>query len=163
MRRIQITEPDLARVADLLDRERRWPGMDRELLRAVSQKVGGAELVRSDEITRDVITLQSRVRVKDLDTGMDATYLLVAPTHASAEAGTISVLSPMGAALLGCREGDTIECRVPGGPSRLKVVQLLYQPEAAARRSTRHAGNDAETSAPQGPDESVPSPLALAG
>jgi regulator of nucleoside diphosphate kinase len=132
---IQITEPDLARLADLLDRERRWPGMDRELLRALSHKLAHAELVRSEDVPRDVITLLSRARVKDLDTGRDASYLLVTPAHASGAAGTISVLSPLGAALLGCRQGDTIECRGPGGPRRLRVEQVLYQPEAAARRS----------------------------
>lgn len=160
-RTIQITEPDLTRLADLLDRERRWPGLDRELLRALSHKVGDAELVRSDEIPRDVITLHSRVRVKDLDTGMDTTYLLVTPAHASTATGALSVLSPVGAALLGHREGDMIEYRLPGGPRRLKVEQVLYQPEAAARRSNRPKGNDAEASARQVTDEDVSSPLSL--
>ncbi len=159
---IQITEPDLTRLADLLDRERRWPGLDRELLRALGHKLADAELVSSEGIPRNVITLQSCVRVKDLDTGMDTTYLLVTPAYASAAAGAISVLSPVGAALLGCREGDTIECRVPWGPRRLRVEQVLYQPEAAARRSTRHSGNDAEASARQVADGDPPSPLSLA-
>jgi regulator of nucleoside diphosphate kinase len=156
---IQITEPDLARLADLLEGERRWPGMDRELLRALSHKLGDAERVRGDEIPRDVITLQSRVRVKDLETGTDATYLLVTPAHASPSAGTISVLSPVGAALLGRRQGDTIECPVPGGPRRLIVEQVLYQPEAAARRSTGPNGIAAQAGTRQRPDEGLPSLL----
>ncbi len=159
---IQITEPDLTRLADLLDRERRWPGLDRELLRALGHKLADAELVSSDGIPRNVITLQSCVRVKDLDTGKDTTYLLVTPAYASAAAGAISVLSPVGAALLGCREGDTIECRVPGGPRRLQVEQVLYQPEAAARRSSRPRGNDAQASARQAADGNLPRPFSLA-
>ena len=92
---------------------------------------------------------------------MDATYLLVTPAQASAPAGTISVLSPVGAALLGRRQGDTIECRVPGSPRLLKVEQVLYQPEAAARQSNRPKGTDAEASARQVADEDAPSPLSL--
>jgi len=159
---IQITEPDLIRLAGLLDRERRWPGLDRELLRALGHKLADAELVRSDEIPRNVITLQSCVRVKDLDTGMDTTYLLVTPAYASAAAGAISVLSPVGAALLGCREGDTIECRVPGAPRRFRVEQVLYQPEAAAHRSKPPEGIDAGVSARQVANGDLLSPLSLA-
>jgi regulator of nucleoside diphosphate kinase len=159
---IQITELDLTTLANLLDRERRWPGLDRELLRALGHKLADAELVSSEGIPRNVITLQSCVRVRDLDTGMETTYLLVTPAYASAAAGAVSVLSPMGAALLGCREGDTIECREPGGPRRLQVEHVLYQPEAAARRSNRPNGNDAKASARQVADVDRPSPLSLA-
>jgi regulator of nucleoside diphosphate kinase len=159
---ILITEPDMLTLADLLERERRWPMMERDHLRAFARQLAGAAVVRDHEIPRDVITLHSRVRVRDLDTGNDATYLLVMPAHSSAAAGAVSVLSPVGAALLGCSQGDEVEFRRPGGMRRLRIEQVVFQPEAAERRSARRDGSDAENSARQQPDKRVTSLLPLA-
>lgn len=159
---ILITQPDMLKLADLLDGERRWPMMDRGHLRAFARQLAGAAVVRDDEIPRDIITVHSRLRVKDLDGGNDASYVLVMPAHASAAAGAISVLSPVGAALLGRRQGDEIEFRRPGGLGRLRIEQVLFQPEAAERPSARRDRSDAETSARQRPDESAASLLPLA-
>ncbi len=129
--RILITEPDMAQLADLLEAERRWPMLDRKHVRALARKLAIAAVVHSKAIPADVITLQSRVRIKDMDTGNDATSVLVMPVHASPASGAISVLSPAGAALMARREGDEVEVRVPGGPRRLRIEQMLYQPEAS--------------------------------
>jgi regulator of nucleoside diphosphate kinase len=131
-----VTDQDMLKLGGYLDRRRRWPGPDREDFAALRRKVNSAEVVRSDEIPADVITLDSRVRVKHLADGGVATHTLVMPAQASAVPGTISVMSPIGVALLGCRLGDEIECRVKGGLTGLKVEEVLHQPEAAARSSS---------------------------
>jgi regulator of nucleoside diphosphate kinase len=59
------------------------------------------------------------------------TYSLVFPTEANFVEGKISVLAPIGTAILGYRQGDTIEWRVPSGVRKLKVEEILYQPESA--------------------------------
>lgn len=74
--------------------------------------------------------MNSEVRLKDLDSGDVKVYRLVFPTQARMENG-ISVLAPIGTAILGYRVGDVIEWRVPKGIRRLQVVEVLYQPEAA--------------------------------
>ena len=82
-------------------------------------------------IPDDVITMRSKVRLKDLVTGQANTYSLVFPTEADFDEGKISILAPIGTAILGYKSGDTIEWSVPSGLRRLKVDEILYQPEAA--------------------------------
>ena len=65
----------------------------------------------------------------DDDSRMEVT--LVFPADADIDAGKLSVLSPVGTALLGYAEGDTVEWEVPAGKRRIRIEKILYQPEAA--------------------------------
>ena len=80
----------------------------------------------------DVVTLNSTVRVIDLESSEATDYTIVMPGEANYEAGRISVLAPLGTALLGYRVGDEIEWDVPRGIRRLRIDAVLFQPEAAA-------------------------------
>ena len=73
----------------------------------------------------------SKIRVRDLDTGEENEYTLVFPHAADITKRAISILAPVGMALLGFRAGDVIRWPVPGGARTLKIVSVLYQPEAA--------------------------------
>lgn len=101
----------------------------RDLVRPIQR----ASVVPAAEIPPVVITMNSRARLLDLDRGMTLEYTLVYPQDANFADGKISVLAPIGAAMLGSRVGDVIEWTVPGGPRRLRAV--LYQPEAAGASS----------------------------
>lgn len=133
MMRTLMTDADIVRVADRLEEWRRWPGDDRDSVDRLQRKVNGAAVVGSDDIPADVVTLNSRVRVTDLADAGDATYTLVAGPQGSTPSA-ISVMSPMGVALLGGRPGDEIGLWLESGPKRLRIEDVLYQPEAAARR-----------------------------
>ena len=87
-------------------------------------------MVVPSDVPPDVITMRSKVRLKDLGTGEEMVYSLVFPTEAKFDEGRISVLTPVGTAMLGYRRGDTIEWEVPPGVRRLKVEEVLYQPES---------------------------------
>jgi regulator of nucleoside diphosphate kinase len=132
-----ITDLDMLKLADCLERRRRWPGEDREHIEGLRRKVNTARVVRSDDIPADVITLHSRVRVMDLDDASDATYTLVMGAQESTAATPISVMSPIGIALLSRREGHEIGCWLESGLRRLRIEDVLYQPEAVARLSGR--------------------------
>jgi len=114
----------------------------RELLAAVdpADRAGGRDLdvelrlgkvVLPAEMPADVVTMNSRVRLTDLDSGAELVYTLVFPPDADFKAGRISVLAPIGTALLGERVGAEIQWEVPAGIRRLRIEELLYQPEAA--------------------------------
>lgn len=75
--------------------------------------------------------MRSKVRLKDLVSGEARIYSLVLPSEANFSEGKISVLAPIGTAILGYKLGDTIEWPVPSGLRRLKVDKIIYQPEAA--------------------------------
>lgn len=75
--------------------------------------------------------MHSQVRIRDLGTDETETFTLVYPDEADIEQGKVSVLAPIGTALLGTHVGQVIEFGVPAGIRQLEVVQILYQPEAA--------------------------------
>jgi regulator of nucleoside diphosphate kinase len=132
-RPIVVTRPDLERLRILIETaraRRRWEEMH---LLALADELESAEVVEPDCVPPDVVTMRSRVRVLDMVSGEAATYTICYPTEANIEAGRLSVLAPIGTALLGYREGDVIEWPVPGGVRVLKIEKLEHQPEAAAR------------------------------
>ncbi len=90
----------------------------------------GAE-VRPQEIPPDVVTMNSAVRVTDLDTGVSQVYTIVFPADADYEKGRISILSGLGAMLLGCRVSEIVPLTVVGQRRRLRIDGIVYQPEAA--------------------------------
>lgn len=129
---IYVTTSDYHRLSGLIETSRERNGdSDREYLDQLEEELGRAELVHPKEIPEDVITMRSKVRLKDLKSGKTVMYSLVFPSEANSNEGHISVLAPIGTALLGNRSGDVVESRVPSGLRRLKVKEIIYQPEAA--------------------------------
>jgi regulator of nucleoside diphosphate kinase len=129
---IYITTSDYHRLSGLIEMSRERNGdADREYLDQLEEELGRAELVNPKEIPADVITMRSKVSLKDLNSGKTVMYSLVFPSEANSNQGHISVLAPIGTALLGNRSGDVVQSKVPSGLRRLKVKEILYQPEAA--------------------------------
>jgi regulator of nucleoside diphosphate kinase len=102
-----------------------------EYLKMLEADLGRAEVVEPEAIPPDVVTLDSEVLLKDVDSGDTRIYKLVLPDQARAE-NSISILTPLGAAMLGCRVGHIIELPAPGGVWGLKVLDVLFQPEAVS-------------------------------
>ena len=128
---IYVTKPDYERLTKLIEIAREHEGdANGEYLDRLEEELDRAEVVQQQAIPADVITMRSTVRVKDLDTSEEIIYRLVFPTEANYDQGKISVLAPIGTAMLGYRRGDVIEWQVPSGVRRLKVEEVLYQPES---------------------------------
>jgi regulator of nucleoside diphosphate kinase len=132
MSKIYITEFDSRRLRELINVAAEF-GDKRTLqyLDELSDELDQADLVRPEEIPNDVITMNSTFRLQNLDNGEEAVYTLVFPADADSLRGKISVLAPIGTAVLGYRVGDTVEWDVPAGLKRLTVKEIVYQPEAA--------------------------------
>jgi len=129
---IYVTTSDYQRLSALVERNRDRNGdADREYLDQLEEELARAKVVNPEDIPQNVITMRSKVRLKDLKSGQTVMYSLVFPCEANSNEGQISVLAPIGTALLGNRSGDVVESRVPSGLRRLKVKEILYQPEAA--------------------------------
>ena len=82
-------------------------------------------------IPADVVTMNSQVVYEDCETSVQRTVTVVYPKDADAGSGRVSVLAPIGSALLGLRVGQAIEWPVPTGTKRIRVVEIRYQPEAS--------------------------------
>lgn len=128
---IVITEADYARLLRLIESSRRFRKRDTEHLDDLEQELERATIVRAEEIRKDVVTMNSRVRVEDMNTGRELTYEIVFPSDADVARDRISVLAPIGTGLLGYSAGTTVEWEVPSGVRRLRILEVEYQPEAA--------------------------------
>lgn len=130
-RQIFITDFDLERLESLIENASRRTSRDGKHLEELEEELSKAEVVPPAGIPPDVITMNSRVCLHDMETGEDLVYTLVFPADADLESGKVSVLAPIGIAMIGYRAGDTIKWQVPAGTRRFKVKKMLYQPEAA--------------------------------
>ena len=104
---------------------------DRADLEDLTQEIERGAEVRPQDIPPDVVTMNSSVRVTDLEAGTTHTYTIVFPADADYERGKISILAPLGTALLGYRIGDVVNWKMPGGIRQLRIDAIVYQPEAA--------------------------------
>ena len=100
-------------------------------LALLEEELERAEVVTPEKIPPDVITMNSQVRIHDLDAGRQAVYTLVFPGDADVAKNRISVFAPFVTALLGYRVGDLVECAPPGAKKRLRVKEIVSQPDAA--------------------------------
>jgi regulator of nucleoside diphosphate kinase len=129
---VYITEADLDRLRTLIAVMRN-AGYDqvREDLDRLEEELDRAEIVTPQSIPPNVITMRSRVRLRDVVSGQEMVYSLVFPNEADLNQGKISVLAPIGTAMLGYQVGEIIEWDVPVGLKRFTVEEVLYQPEGA--------------------------------
>ncbi|HPW54588.1 MAG: nucleoside diphosphate kinase regulator [Thermoanaerobaculaceae bacterium] len=130
-RTIHLSRLDHDRLKTLIDDVLRSETRDVEHVVALANEMRRAVVLPPGEIPGDVITMRSRARLVDLDTHEVFEYTLVFPQEAEITTGKISVLAPVGTAMLGYRIGDEFEWEVPTGVRRLRVDALPYQPEAA--------------------------------
>ncbi len=130
MREIKITARDMERLRALIDdTTRRDPRKSAEF-RSLEAELDRATLVADDKIPGDVITMNSEAWLVDLNSGEEMICRLVFPGQADIARMEISVLAPVGTAMLGYRTGDTFEWEVPAGTRRLLVKEVLHQPKA---------------------------------
>ena len=123
---IYLTQNDMESLFKLVDAQpgKRLEKLESELVRA--------KVVPRDEIPEDVVTMNSRVVFENETTGERREITLVYPGNADIDAGRISVLVPIGTALLGLRVGQSIDWELPGGEKqRYRIVDVPFQPEAA--------------------------------
>jgi regulator of nucleoside diphosphate kinase len=138
-----VSDADRQRLAALLDSARLDRRVRAEYIAALETELARAHVVPSAMVPADVVTMNSIVRLRDLDTDEVEEYELVYPAHADVAQNRISILAPIGTAVLGYRLGDVIEWSVPAGLRRLRVEEVPYQPERADESHDRRCGGDA--------------------
>lgn len=101
-----------------------------EIVNRLLKQFKVAQMLSQETISGDVITMNSRVLVKDLVSGREAKITITYPHDADNREGKVSIFSPIGVALLGRKVGDNISWRVPNGIGRFEIQKIIYQPEA---------------------------------
>src|SRR5688572_23671601 len=127
---MKITVNDYQRLkgfVELASFKTKMPAVTNKLI----ARLDSAKLFPQNEIARNVITMNSRVRLKDVTTKRVAEITITYPQDADARARRVSVFSEIGLALLGQKENDIVSWRIPSGTGRFQVEKVIYQPEAA--------------------------------
>lgn len=125
---ITLTEENHRLLSDLVDRLT----VGTPVADFLARELDRAQVVSSADIDADVVTLGSEVRFQDNRSATIRSMRLVYPAEESAAAGLVSVLTPVGVALIGLSVGQEMEWETRDGRTLgLKVLEVVYQPEAA--------------------------------
>ena len=128
-RDLHINELDHKRLMRLIEDALNGVTEQSNSLRSLQVELTRANVVNAEELPRDVVTMRSRVLIMLEDEEKEIT--LVYPNEANRSTGKISILSPIGTAIIGYREGDVINWLTPGGLKRIRIKKVLYQPDAS--------------------------------
>ena len=102
-----------------------------EVVINLAKELRNMEVRRPEDIPSYVITMHTKFVIKHMDSGTVTVYTLVYPGAADYESGRISIMSPLGASLLGQTPDTLVEYEAPGGVKLVKVIAILDQPEAS--------------------------------
>jgi regulator of nucleoside diphosphate kinase len=128
-----VHERDRQALEQMIARLRRLHVAYRPHIGPLATKLRRAIIVAADGVDAEVVTISSRVLLRDLDDARTETFTLVLHEDADDLHGRISVASDLGTALLGARVGDVVEWRYRGWARRLRIERVLHQPRLAGK------------------------------
>ncbi len=114
--------------------------LDQEHFESLEERLDSAHIVEPASIPADIVTMDSCVRIQDLGTGEESCFTLVMPREADMTRGAIAITAPLGRAMFGRKTGDIVQFETPGGLRRVRVVEIIYQPEAEGLQRRQKVG-----------------------
>lgn len=128
-----VTDVDRSRLQKMIDAAMPYAYVNRSQLVALSERIARARLVPPGAVPANVVTMNSRFRLHHLETDFEEMFTLVFPPQADPFEGRLSVLDPLGTAVLGHRVGDIVHWPIPRGDRRFRIEEMLFQPEREGR------------------------------
>ncbi|HEX7010087.1 MAG TPA: nucleoside diphosphate kinase regulator [Phycisphaeraceae bacterium] len=132
-RTVVVTSEDLNQLRELIRQYREARSEEHQYLMALERKLSQAEVVEPGQVPPDLVTMNSTLQVRVDGSRRNQNWTIVYPQDADMDENRISVLAPLGTALLGHRAGDTVEWDVPAGRRRYQIVKIVHQPEATGQ------------------------------
>ncbi len=126
-----FTRTNAERISEYLSSGDTINARDRNYWEVLGEKISKGKTVDPCNIMHDIVTMNSRVQLRDLDTKREILITLVFPDDANIEQGKLSVLSPMGTAILGYSQGDAVKWETQSRIRHIRIIKIHYQPEAA--------------------------------
>lgn len=121
---LRISQSDHERLRLLVEMVMKSQPRMRETLQPLRAELERANVLPPASIPAGVVVMGSTVEIEDRESGEVDTYTLVYPEHADAAAGRLSILAPIGMALIGFAQGDTFAWRTPGGQRQLLIRKV---------------------------------------
>lgn len=134
--KIVMTHDDYDRLRGLLER---MPREDRRHFDDLRRELGRAQRVDPAKLSAKVVTMGSTVHLRELDADELWTFTLCFPEDADIRENRISILSPVGTAIVGCRVGDVVDWPVPSGTVRIRIESVTQQPDGNGSGAVREA------------------------
>ena len=128
-RSICITSTDIERLKSLLDFARPTNEIDLANLERLEEELYRANIVEPEDIPLNVVTINSKVWLREIDSDHEITFILVFPLEANLSEHKISILAPIGSAVIGRQTCDIIKWESPGGIKRAKIRKMLCRSE----------------------------------
>lgn len=127
--RIVITESDYQRLMGLL-RFSSIKATEQGVIDRLFKNLNAAKMLKQEDIDKNIITMNSRVKLKDLTSMREAEITITYPQDAEPRERRISILSEIGLALLGRKESELVSWKIPKGVGRFEIAEITYQPES---------------------------------
>ena len=131
MKKVTLTKNDYTRIYKAITDAKNSKTINSNEAEKLLSELSKAEIVSSEKIDKDVVTMNSEVKLFFENTQKEQSFKIVYPQDANLKENKISIFSPIATALIGYKIGDEIEWIVPGGMTKIIIVDLIYQPEAA--------------------------------
>ena len=129
MKSICITSTDMERLESLLDFVRPTNEIDLANLERLEEELCRANIVEPEDIPPNVVTINSKVWLREIDSDHEITFILVFPLEANLSEHKISILAPIGSAVIGRQTGDIIKWKSTGGIKRARIRKMLCRSE----------------------------------
>lgn len=131
MSQIILSRLDYSRIQNYITNARQSGSINVNEAKNLISELNNAKIVEPEEIPGNVVTMNSIVKISFLNSGKQLQFQIVYPTQASLKENKISIFSPIATALIGYTVGSEIEWMVPTGLTKIKIDEIIYQPEAA--------------------------------
>lgn len=127
-KKLVLTQTDFSRLTKLINHEKEIYKRRQDNLQKMLEELNKAIIVTTENIDNTVVTINSIVKFTDLITNMNIQLKIVYPKNANINKKHVSILSPIGTALLGCKKGETVDWHIAGSKKRYFINEVIYQP-----------------------------------
>ncbi len=131
MKKIILNRLDYARIKKSINVAREYKSITEKEAEELLNELDSAKIVDPEDVPSNVVTMNSIVKISFLNNDKQVQFQIVYPDEANLKTNKISIFSPIATALIGYQKGDEIEWIVPGGLTRIRIDEIIYQPEAS--------------------------------
>jgi regulator of nucleoside diphosphate kinase len=133
MNRIILSSLDYERIYNSINKAEESKSISEQEAQSLAGELEKAKIVEPQKMPDDIVTMNSKVKITFVKTGKQMELQIVYPQDADINQNLISIFSPIAAALIGYKVGDTIEWIVPSGLTSIKIDDITYQPESVGQ------------------------------
>lgn len=131
MSNLVINRLDYARIKKCISDAKQFKSISQHEAEKLLNELNSAKIVEPEAVPANVVTMNSIVKISFLNTNKQLQFQIVYPGQANVKENKISIFSPIATALIGYKVKDEIEWIVPAGLTKLRIDEIIYQPEAA--------------------------------